>query len=624
MVPFTVYLLQRLFKIWPKKDPGVFTGFNLWVRPGWVVMEIATVIVGMAFLVKVRFPFLLFPISFSMWYLSMDLAPLYPGFNRMSSERRLTVRTRVSIFMGFLMALLGYVAETAFGSQPDFGFWLYLFGTLTFWVAINFDYPSSDLYGSLFLLVNLGLILVGSHLDRTTFHVFGTLGIMEYLVTLSASVVKMFDSALLWLLKALVAAALLSQAIRRDGNIEIVSAVVCVLAFNFNYLQYAASHEFYAIVLLITNLGFVATAGMFDRPLDLWVFTLPDIQLLVGLVFSLTVLVFHAKVAKHFASTPDNVTAHVYLAYRLLCSVSASFIFVFLRQPQFAWVGGMGIPLVTHCFRPSRGSAHQLTLCLVSFAGNLFGVMFAIFLESNLLYLVCCLALLFAVMDMQQRSQQIKLLGCALSIFLVLLSVPLNSKFLITIGALYLIFYGTYLAYNTFKNSLVFPLFLILLGLGVIGSAVQYQRYEGAIQDAYQSLLPDALQVLFSRNVHSFWQESGPWDWAFQVSTSRFTAESFLSYPIKWLFWSGAVTYALTEGPAPYVAYTCVGSVVFLVAMVMWTELRLQLQKHLDKKVKVSIVVVFSEHAQTEKGTCLNAIPFSLNFEQCYRPFQVS
>lgn len=584
MVPFTVYLLQRVLKVWPRKDPGAFTGFTKWVRPGWVVMEIATVTVGVAFLVWVRFPFLLFPTCFSMWYLSMDLAPLYPGFNRMSHVESTAIRSRVSIAMGVVMAALGRLAETWLGSDPDFGFWLYLFGLLTFWLALNVDYPSSDLQGSLYLLANLALALLGSHLDRTTFRVFATLGVLEYLITLVTGVVRTHDSALLWLLKALVASALLSQAVRRDGNFEIAGAIVCVLAFNFNYLQYVTSHEVYAVLLLLTDLGFVATAGAFNRPLDLWFAVAPSAQQFVAFVFSLTVLAYHAKLFKYIGPRPPTLATSLFLAYRLLASVGVALAFVCLRQPHFSLVGGVGVPLVSYCLASHRSA--PLTL---PFLGHLFGVWFSLFLESNLLYLVCCLALLAFMLHMLSgRDPGSKVQGSVFAVFLVLLSIPLNSKFVIVIGAFYLISYFTHLTYTTFKNSLTFPLVLILLGTAVIGGAIQYQRYEPVLQETYQSLLPDVLRTLLSTNVGLLWHEGAAFDWASLVSESNFMLEGLAASPARWLLWSGAVTFALVRGSSPYVVYVCGGSAVVLVAMVLLARLCTRMEKHLDGKVKVS------------------------------------
>ena len=77
LVPFGVYSLERGLGWWPKgKDPGVFQEFRDYVRPSWVLMEIAAIIVGVIYIWFVRFPFLLAPVSFSLWFLSMDLAPL--------------------------------------------------------------------------------------------------------------------------------------------------------------------------------------------------------------------------------------------------------------------------------------------------------------------------------------------------------------------------------------------------------------------------------------------------------------------------------------------------------------------------------------------------------------------
>ena len=121
LVPYTVYWIQRSLQVWPVDDPGVFQGFRLYVRPGWVVMEIATVVVGLIYLFMVQFPFLLAPISFCLWFLSMDIAPLMPQW---TGNNSFEVRRTVSIVFGLGLILAGRGMEWTLGSEPDFGFWL--------------------------------------------------------------------------------------------------------------------------------------------------------------------------------------------------------------------------------------------------------------------------------------------------------------------------------------------------------------------------------------------------------------------------------------------------------------------------------------------------------------------
>ena len=603
MVPFLVYNLQRALGVWPRNhDPGIFQGFTVWIRPEWVVMEIVAVVVGLFFLSYVRFPFLLLPVSFFLWFLSMDLAPLYPGFERLGWKKSFEVRRRVSISVGISMMIAGFVFEQTLGSHPDMGFWLYLFGTFTFWCTLNFNFPVSDLYGSLFLLINIGLVLIGSHLDRTTFHVFGTIGVIEYVVGVLYNHIKTTSSVVLWLLKALAAAALFSQAIRREGNLEILGALVCTIAFNFNYIGFVTSGEHYSLLLLVTNLGFVSTAAVFSRPLSLWLFTIPDTGLIVSLLCSILVATYHLQLpVKYLSNPPNTIFAYLYNGYRLLASVGIAFVFVFLRQPHFAWVGGLGIPLIAVNFSPvlrvfvKRGHTSSdfhtyrglkgVVYSSVTFTVLLFGVAFSTYLQSNLLYLICCVFMLVSVMC---HLDKWKILGCIFAVFLIVLSVPLQSSFLITIGAIYIFGYLAYLAYNAFRDSLLFPLALILLGLVMIYIGVMYQRYESIIHQVFYSFLPGPVSVLLTQTISTVWQEGGTLDWYHFVRQATFSFDSLLTFPGSWVMWPGALTFALVDGPAPYVSVVCGVAIVVLILSAFFLSYRQSLVEDLDDSIKVS------------------------------------
>ena len=587
-----VYNMHRALGMWPDSDPGVFQGFHTWIRPSWVVMEVATIICGLGYLRIVQFPFLLFPISFCLWFLSMDLAPLYPQKNGLNLFE---VRHRISVAFGMGMILLGFLMEQRLGSEPDLSFWVYLFGLMTFTGALQFSFPHDDLSGSVLLLVNMGLVLIGSHLDRTTFHVFGTIEIIVYTVAYFGTTIKMSRSFFLWILKALCAAALFSQALRREGNFEILCALVCVAAFNFNSIAFLESGgELYAIFLLLTNLGFVAAAGAFSQPLDLWLFTLPDNLLPISLICSLLVAIFHVPVlTRYFASVPTSLRSYTYLAYRMLASMVISYIFVFLRQPSFAWIGGLGIPAIVVVLSPSihflmsnrRGSNGQdlapITICFLTLS---FGILFSIYLQSNILYLICCVFMLTSVLNLMDKR---KGFGCLLAIFLILLSVPLQSKFVITIGAIYIFLYLSHLAYDVFKNSVLFPLALIGIGISLIYSGIMYQCHEAKLHSWFQGLCPDAIQALTSQTISSFWELGGKFDWYHHLENASFSWKNFLQAPYKWLFWPGAMTFALVRGSSAFVSYLCAVGIVALVCVYILLEVRESQKVHLDDKVQV-------------------------------------
>ena len=65
---------------WTLADPGSYSGFHEWIKGGWVLHgtrgRCSRVAVALWF---VRFPFLTAPISFALWYMSMDLTPVLFG-----------------------------------------------------------------------------------------------------------------------------------------------------------------------------------------------------------------------------------------------------------------------------------------------------------------------------------------------------------------------------------------------------------------------------------------------------------------------------------------------------------------------------------------------------------------
>ena len=597
MVPFMVYNMHRALGLWPDRKPGIFQGFRTYIHPSWVIMEVATIICGVGYLRIVRFPFLLFPVSFCLWFLSMDLAPLYP---RKKGLDFFEIRRRISVAFGMGMILVGYLMEQHLGSEPDLSFWVYLFGLMTFMGALQFLFPHDDLHGSVFLLISMGLVLIGSHLNRTTFHVFGSIEIITYTIAYFSTYIKISKSVFLWVLKALSAAALFSQALRRDGNFEVLCALVCVVAFNFNYIGFLASGEMYVIFLLVTNLGFVALAAAFSRPFDLWLFTLPDTQLPISLLCSLLVAIFHVTVlTKYLASGPTSSRSYAYLTYRVLASVTISYIFVFLRQPHFAWIGGLGIPAVALVLSPSLRRAFlnrshsrrdrdsvgkKTTLILLTFATLLFGVAFSIYLQSNVLYLICCLFMLVSVLSLMEKWEH---LGCLLAVCLILLSVPLQSKFVITIGAIYLFFYLSNLAYGVFKDSFLFPLALIGIGIGLIYSGIMYQRHESVIHSQFQGLVPVPVQALMTQTISSLWEQGGKFDWYSYIERTKFSLSDFIQAPYKWVLWPGAMTFALVGGSPSIVSYLCAGGIVALVCVYILLEVRESHKEHLHHKVKV-------------------------------------
>lgn len=583
-MPFAVYGVQRYLNVWPKEDPGVFQGFRLYVRPGWVAMEVATVIVGFSYIAFVRFPFLMAPVSFSLWFLSMDIAPLLPRWDRHNSWE---IRRKVSLTVGLSMIFGGRLTEVILGSEPDFGFWLYLFGLLAFWFSLTFDFPEQALNVSMYLLINVCLVLVGSRLDRYTFKVFGTFGLLMVLYGLFSARVRMVKTESLWLLKSLATVALLAQAMKVGGNVELLAGLVCFLAFNMVSVLYAfRASEIKCFFILVTNLGFTICALSFSRPFYLYLFSI-NAEIVLSFCFSLSVAIFHIRpIVMYYTregSQNWSMKTALYLFYRTVISTVIAIFFVICNQQHYAWVGGLGIVLSAaaypnkfHHFNQNRPALLPITGAFIVYV---FGVWFAIYLQSNILYLMCCLGLIhyFVVSFACAR-----VFGCLLSIGLILISVPLQSKFLITIGAIYIFLYLSYLAYEVFSGSLTFPLVLVALGFVLIGTGTMYQSQQEAVYKLFINLLPQ-----FAQHSQLAISNLGFPDVYGHIKDSSFSLEYTSSSSIVWLLWSASLMHALAKEPMPYVWYMCLFGILATLVVMIFFRIQSKLTRDLSASIKV-------------------------------------
>lgn len=182
MTPLAIYGLERATGLWPEDAPANFRDYHIWIQGSWVVMEIGTILTGLLALKFVKFPFLTFPIAFSLWYMSMDLWPLLYGKNDLDWHNRL----RVSLCFGLVTLLVTYLVDRR--TKEDYAFWGYLFGLMAFWGGLSLMESNSEWNSFFYCLINLGLIFLAVFLQRKAFAVFGACGVLGYLGHLSYSI----------------------------------------------------------------------------------------------------------------------------------------------------------------------------------------------------------------------------------------------------------------------------------------------------------------------------------------------------------------------------------------------------------------------------------------------------
>ena len=187
LVPLAVYALQHLLGFWPDAARAAgYRDYHSVIDWRWILMELATLAAGAAMLWRFRYAFLVMPVAVTLWYMSMDIAPMVTG----SSPHTTDVREWTSIAVGLVTLAVALAVDLRNRSPRDYPFWLYLSGLMAFCGGLTF-LESRGLPGKLvYLAIHTGLVLAGAVLLRRAFAVFGGIGIAVVLVDLSRSYFK--------------------------------------------------------------------------------------------------------------------------------------------------------------------------------------------------------------------------------------------------------------------------------------------------------------------------------------------------------------------------------------------------------------------------------------------------
>lgn len=151
-----------------------FKTFDSAFKSGWVWMEIGTILSGLLALRFYPFPFLTAPIWFAAWSLIVELTPLL-----VETESREDLEKWISLAVGALFVVGAYIVDRK--NKPQYSFWGYLLGTLTFWVNLGvLCAPKGQLALFAYLGTNI-LMMIGSiFLQRKVLLVCGGLGTFFY------------------------------------------------------------------------------------------------------------------------------------------------------------------------------------------------------------------------------------------------------------------------------------------------------------------------------------------------------------------------------------------------------------------------------------------------------------
>jgi hypothetical protein len=93
-----------------------------------------------------------------------------------------------------------------------------------------------------------------------------------------------------------------------------------------------------------------------------------------------------------------------------------------------------------------------------------------------------------------------KALYCAMNIFFMLIAAFLGRRVFAVFGTIGIAFYLGDLANKVFKDSMLFPFALSLIGIGIIAFGLYYHRHQAAISGWVERNLPEALKRLRPAN----------------------------------------------------------------------------------------------------------------------------
>ncbi len=115
------------------------------------------------------------------------------------------------------------------------------------------------------------------------------------------------------------------------------------------------------------------------------------------------------------------------------------------------------------------------------------------------LYLFGVIAFWGGLSLMKSDSELSKFLYFCINLLMIVTGAVLSRRVFAVFGGLGCAGYLGYLAYDVFKDSLLFPFVLTLIGLGVIYLGIFWQRHEAWISTRLRDRLPSALRELIEQ-----------------------------------------------------------------------------------------------------------------------------
>eukprot|EP01091_Cochliopodium_minus_P000124 TRINITY_DN10157_c0_g1_i1.p1 TRINITY_DN10157_c0_g1~~TRINITY_DN10157_c0_g1_i1.p1 ORF type:complete len:889 (+),score=139.27 TRINITY_DN10157_c0_g1_i1:35-2668(+) len=481
MVPLGIYGIMEMMN----KTRYRYDELHRIAAGQWVPIEIGTVVIGTVIIYYVPFPFTTSIISFALWFMSMDLVPLF-----FRDWYYWDKRMNFSIIFGFLQISAGYYIEVTYSQVQDFAFWIYLFGLIIFSSGLCFYSVRTDKQALIALFLNIILFLLSHVLNRDMFAVFGGIGILLHF-PFSMYEMRRQVSKLYMHVRFSMFILLLAIAAKSNSPACMFFGVLGLIHFNIDFVKSSlTSLEFgFLFHFLLNMVGMMCSWVFVETRLSFYFFSING-QLVI---FSLCLVgagLFHIGTAVHIFSGGDFKS--FYCIYRLVFSYSLIFLSPLTGTYGSVWLGIAGI--ITHkvlqykkrAFNRKRAVGRAFKHYLQGIAMIFVSVM----LKSNLMYVGCLALLVLAVIGSYDTNKFVYFL---FSLTYILYSVLLNMQMVLIIGAISIFVLLVHLSNRVFRNSMMFPFVLTLLGVAIIFLGIQYQKYHLVLHSFVISFIPESL-----------------------------------------------------------------------------------------------------------------------------------
>lgn len=178
----------------------------------------------------------------------------------------------------------------------------------------------------------------------------------------------------------------------------------------------------------------------------------------------------------------------------------------FLSSPVAVTLWYMSMDLTPFLFGGTRFVSDQAKLVSTFFGLAMTLVAFWIDVRSRhtkdfafWLYIFGVIAFWGGLTSMDSDSELGKLLYCCINVALIAVGAALSRRAFAVFGGIGVSLYLGHLSHTVFKDSMLFPVALTAIGLGIVASGIVWQRHEEAIGSRLRSVLPQPLRELVER-----------------------------------------------------------------------------------------------------------------------------